>query len=107
MELSVISQRDTEKKIQSLLALMTQHIEQGNWPQVRQIDIQFRDVLAASKKAPWYGSFQPKLVLLKAYYKKNITTMIEQQAVLKNKMTRHLNDCEGIVAYQQLIEGDY
>ncbi|WP_404338624.1 hypothetical protein [Pseudoalteromonas mariniglutinosa] len=101
-----INQQQAEQQIQTILLFMAKCIEQQNWQKLREADCQLMKLLADIKQATWFTSFAPKLTELKLQYKKNIHAISSQQSELAKKMTRHLDEREGIVAYKQLIEGN-
>jgi len=99
-----MNQLQAEQKIQSLLLYMTESIEKGNWHKIRDADRKLMFLIEKVKQAPWFVSFEPKLVLLKQDYEKKIQLINTQKHDMSKKMQRHQADSDGIVAYKQLTE---
>ena len=99
-----MNQIQAEQKIQSLLLYMTQCIEKGSWHKIRDADRKLMSLINDSKQASWFVSFEPKLVLLKRDYEKKIQLLNTQKKDMSEKMQRHQNDSDGILAYKQSIE---
>ena len=61
----VLSSKETERKIEQLLAYMEQAVQDGNWFKVKQADKKMHSLLSISQTMPWFNSTEPQRKLLK------------------------------------------
>lgn len=101
----VLSSKETERKIEQLLAYMEQAVQDGNWFKVKQADKKMHSLLSISQTMPWFNSTEPQRKLLKKRYKNIINLIAKQQSIVKVKMQNHQENKEGIAAYKEFSEG--